>query len=674
MSKKGKKSLFGRFLDLPLRLKFTLSFLVVICFGGIITLTLGTRLEHQTIISLAQAKVEHDLDAAWMVYQEKINDIRDLVRVSAMRESLQRALESGDLDILNRYLNRVRLDFGLDVLTITNQKGIVVLRTSQPKVRGDDQSHDPVVAAALRGYTRAGTQIIPQKELLLEDKDLAQRAHVEILPTPKAAPQKKTAEKDGMVMKAASPLKNGRGEIIGVLYGGILLNHNYELVDRIKEIVYKDEKYKGQEIGTATIFQKDLRISTNVKNEQGERAIGTRVSQEVNQAVLMRGQPWIHRAFVVNDWYISAYRPIRNIHEEIIGILYVGMLEQPYIDLRNRVMFTFAVMAGISVVILLILMYISTSTIVHPLREMVTATKQIARGDLNHKVDISLQDEIGELAQSFNLMTENLKSANRKLVQWGKTLEKRVEERTKELKETQDSLIQSEKLASLGKMAAGIAHEINNPLTSILINTHLMLEKTGEENPFQENLTLVAEETQRCSNIVKGLLEFSRQSPPQKSLTDINALLEKTINLVKNQMAFQNIVITQQLTPDLPQTPVDAGQVKQVFLNLLVNAAEAMPEGGDLIVKSEYVSPAGNIRVVFQDTGHGIPEEHISNLFDPFYTTKSSGTGLGLALSYGILKQHQAEIHVESTMGKGSKFILDFPIPENKSGKPGERS
>ncbi len=662
MNEMKSKSLIRRFLNLPLRMKFTLSFLVVICFGGVITLTLGTRLEHRTIISLAQAKVEHDLDAAWMVYQEKISDIRDLIRLNAMRESIQRALENRDSDTLFRYLNRVRLDFSLDVLTITNKEGVVVMRTSQSEVKGDDQSHDPLVTYALQGQTQSSTQIIPQAELMKENKDLAQKAYVEILPTPKAAPQEKTVEEDGMVMKAASPVMNDNGEIIGALYGGILINHNYELVDRIKEIVYEGEKYKGREIGTATIFQGDLRISTNVKNEQGKRAIGTRVSEEVSQAVLNRGQPWVHRAFVVNDWYISAYRPIKNIHDEIIGMLYVGVLEQPYIDLRNRVMLTFTIMAGFSVVILLILMYITTSTIVGPLRKMVTATKQIARGDLNHKVDINLEDEIGELAQSFNQMTENLKSANRKLVQWGKTLEKRVEERTKELKETQDSLIQSEKLASLGKMAAGIAHEINNPLTSILINTHLMLEKTGEDNPFHENLSLVADETARCSSIVKGLLEFSRQNPPKKDFTDLNALLEKTINLVKNQVSFQNINITQKLAANLPQIQVDPGQIKQVFLNLLVNAAEAMPEGGELFVKSEYISSDKTIRITFQDTGHGIPENQIHKLFDPFYTTKSSGTGLGLAVSYGILQQHQAKINIESTPGKGSAFILDFPI------------
>ncbi|GAH67729.1 unnamed protein product, partial [marine sediment metagenome] len=267
-------------------------------------------------------------------------------------------------------------------------------------------------------------------------------------------------EENGMVLKAASPLIDEEGTILGVLYGGILLNQNYEIVDRVKEIVYKGEKYKGIETGTATIFQHDLRISTNVKKANGERAIGTRVSKEVNQTVLKEGKPWIHRAFVVNEWYIAAYEPIKNIDGRIIGILYVGMLEKPYIDLRNNVMIKFTGMAILCVVLLLTILFFITSTIIHPIQGVVFATNKIAQGDLDHKVEINFRDEIGQLAQSFNQMTENLKKANEKLIKWGKTLEKRVEERTKELREMQDYLIQSEKLASLGKMSAGVAHEI----------------------------------------------------------------------------------------------------------------------------------------------------------------------------------------------------------------------
>jgi len=655
------KKTLKRFLNLPLRAKFILSFLAVICLGGIVTITLGTRLEHQTIIGLAQAKVRHDLASARMVYDEKLNHIRDFVRFNSTRDAIQEATKNRDRVALERYLGRARTEFNLDILTLADSRGTVILRASRPETWGDDQSANPLVAKALSGETIAGTQIIPREELLKEGEGLAERAYLKFIPTPKAVPREEDHEEDGMILEAAAPIRDGYGKIIGVIYGGILLNQNYEIVDRVKEIVYKGEKYKGREIGTATIFQKDLRISTNVTDASGERAIGTRVSREVDQAVLIQGKPWIDRAFVVNDWYITAYEPIHNIEGNIIGILYVGMLEKPYIDLRNRVMLTFTGMAALSVVLLLTILFFITSSIIHPLKSMVFATNQIAQGELNQKVDIDFQDEIGQLAHSFNQMTENLKKANEKLILWGKTLEKRVEERTKELQEMQDSLIQSEKMASLGKMSAGVAHEINNPLTSILINTHLMLEKTEKTHLFHEYLSLIADETIRCTNIVKGLLEFSRQNPPQKAYTDINEIIRQTLQLLEHQAAFHNIRVTRKLGESLPQIKVDKDKVKQVFWNLMINAAEAMPNGGTLTIASQLSEDEKYIEVIFTDTGVGIPAEYLNKLFDPFFTTKGSGTGLGLAVSYGIIEQHQGKIEVRSEPGKGSVFTVRLP-------------
>ena len=655
------KRLMHIFLNLPLRMKFILSFLVVILFGGVLTLTLGTRLEHRTIFSLAQAKVRHDLASAWMVYNEKLSDIRDIIQLSSSQESIKDALQNNKKDVLLNYLSQVKNDFNLDVLNLTDAQGRILIRTSQPEISGDDQSGDSFVSRALRGETITATQIIPHEELMKE-KGLAEQAYLKILPTPKAAPSPKEFEEDGMFLKAASPLIDGKGRILGILYGGILLNRNYEIVDRVKEIVFKGEKYKGKEIGTATIFQRDLRISTNVKKENGERAIGTRVSKEVNQAVLQKGKSWIHRAFVVNDWYISAYEPIKNIDAQIIGILYVGMLEKPYIDLRNKVMAKFAGMAILSVILLLVILFFITSSIIQPLQQMVNATKKIADGNLNHKVKINFQDEVGQLGDSFNQMTENLKKANEKLIQWGKTLEKRVEERTNELQEMQDSLIRSEKMASLGKMAAGVAHEINNPLTSILLNTHLMLEKVEKNSRLSENLNLIAEETSRCSEIVRGLLEFSRQNPPEKNFADVNEIINTTLGILENQVAFQNIKIIKKLSLNLPQIQLDINKMKQVFWNLMINAAEAMSEGGTLTIASRISENKKNIEIEFTDTGMGIPKEYINKLFDPFFTTKGGGTGLGLAVSYGIIEQHKGKIEVRSKEYKGSTFIISLPI------------
>jgi two-component system NtrC family sensor kinase len=656
------KTVVRSFLNLSLRFKLILGFLAVIVFGGLLSLFLGTRLEHRTIFSLAQAKVRHDLASAWTVYNERLNNIRDIVRLNSSRETIQKALLRGDKAVLQKNLDYVRKDFNFDILTLTDAQGKVVFRTRNPELFGDDQSRDPLVKRALQKQISTATEIVARNELLKEGANLADRSYLKFIPTPKAAARPEEHEENGMMLKAASPLYNERGAVSGVLYGGILLNQNYDIVDRVKDIVFKGEKYKGKEIGTVTIFQNDLRISTNVMDERGNRAIGTRVSEEVNQAVLREGKPWIGRAFVVTHWYITAYEPIKNIEGRTIGMLYVGMLERPYIDLRNSVMLTFAGIAALCTLFLLIMLYFITSTIIKPLRGMVVATNKIARGDLSHRVEIDFRDEIGQLAHSFNRMTEDLKRANENLIQWGKTLEKRVEERTKEVRDMQDFLIQSEKLASLGKMAAGIAHEINNPLTSILINTHLMLEKCEKKDPSYENLTLIADETSRCAQIVKGLLEFSRQTPPQKAKTDINELVDRTTQLLENQASFQNIKIVKNLDRTLPLIELDKNKIQQVFWNLMLNACDAMPTGGTLSIFSRLDDDRKYVDIVFIDTGVGIPRENILKLFDPFFTTKSSGTGLGLAVSYGIIQQHDGHIDVKSEVGQGSVFTLKFPV------------
>lgn len=654
-----------KFLNLPLRIKFILSFLLVIGAGGLISLFLGTRLEHRTIMSLAEAKVRHDLASAWNVYNEKINDIRDIVLLNSLRDSIQRALLARDRENLQRILSLIRREFKLDILNLTDEEGRVVLRTRNPEIYGDDLSSDPFIARALAGQVVGGTGIVRREILMKEGEDLASRAYLKFIPTPKAAPRPEDHEENGLMLMAASPLLNSQGRVLGVLYGGILLNRNYEIVDRVKDIVFKGEKYKGKEIGTVTIFQHDLRISTNVTDESGQRAIGTRASQEVVETVLKNGKPWIGRAFVVNHWYIAAYEPIKDLNNQIIGMLYVGMLEKPYIDLRNNVMLTFTGMAGLTSIILLLILSAITSTIIKPLQGMVQATQRIAQGELNHRVAVDWRDEIGQLAESFNRMTENLKLANENLIQWSKTLERRVEERTRELKEMQDYLVQSEKLASLGKMAAGIAHEINNPLTSILINTHLLLEKLeklDKKDEFYENLSLIAEETSRCTQIVRGLLEFARESKPQKTQTDINDLIEKTVLLLENKASFQNIRIVKQLKPDLPLILVDRAKIQQVFWNFMINACEAMPHGGQLTITTDLSENKKAIEIRFIDTGVGIPPEHINKIFDPFFTTKPSGTGLGLAICYGIIQQHNGAIEVKSEPGRGTVFTLYLPL------------
>ena len=652
---------------LSLRTKLVLSFLVVIAVGGLISLVFGHRLIKNTLITQAKAKVNHDLASAWIVFNERLNGIKALVSLTAARESLQEAIIKNERDLIQRRLDRVRTTYGLDVLTLTDAEGRVSTRTRNPETAGDDQSQDGLIRRAFEQGQVAAPQIVPQAELLKEGRDLADQADMEFIPTPKAAPSLENRETSGLMLKAAAPIIDENRKVLGVLYGGILLNRKFEIVDRVKETVFKGEKYKGRDTGTATIFQGDLRISTNVTDEEGKRAIGTRLSAEVKRVVLDEGRAWNDRAFVVKDWYITAYEPIRNVEDKIVGILYVGTLERPYVDTANRVMLTFSILALLSIVFLLIMLVFATTRIIEPLRQMVAATHEIADGDLDHKVEIRSRDEIGELAASFNQMTEKLKAANEELIEWGTTLEKKVKERTKELMEMQSHLIQSEKLASIGKLAAGIAHEINNPLGGVLIYSHLLLEDTKKDSVQYENLRKIVKETTRCKDIVKGLLEFSRPREPQMAPTDINDIVNRALALFERQALFQNIRIQKELAA-LPQIVADGSQLQQVFANIIVNAAEAMDGNGTLIIRTVLDRQGGSLRVEFADTGHGIKEEDMPRLFEPFFTTKEvgKGTGLGLAISYGILQKHRGSIQVRSELGKGSTFTITLPVQEDE--------
>jgi two-component system NtrC family sensor kinase len=229
----------------------------------------------------------------------------------------------------------------LNFLTLVDRKGTVIFRFHNPKVSGDSLIHDLFVKGALEKKAISGTQVLSGDELVREGESLAQMAIIPSVPTPKERPTKKVEETSGMVLKSAYPVIDFNGEVLGVLTGGVLLNRNYEIVDRIKNIVFKGAKYKGKEIGTATIFLGDLRISTNVMDKEGNRAIGTRAMKEVQEQVLGKGAPWIHRAFVVDDWYITAYEPIQDIQDKIVGMLYVGMMESKYALMKERLILLF---------------------------------------------------------------------------------------------------------------------------------------------------------------------------------------------------------------------------------------------------------------------------------------------------------------------------------------------
>ena len=655
-----------------LRTKLVFSFLFVVLAGGILSSLIGTQLVSDTIILQAQNKVKHDLSTAWLVYNESLNRIQDVVQLTALGRTIPDFLQSGQKKKLQEYLVKRRKEFGLDVLTLTDARGLVLFRSYHPFQTGDSRSSDSLVQKALQGKTVASTWIVPAEDLGREGSDLVERAFVLFVRTPRAKEPERNPSTAGMALLAAAPVLNDAGEILGVLYGGTLLNRNYQIVDKIRNLLYGDEKYKGNQMGTATIFQGGLRISTNVRNESGDRAIGTGVSEEVYEAVIRKGQSWLARTFVVRDWYITAYEPIRDLDGKTLGMLYVGMLEAPYVDLQNKVVYSFFAIGVGGVLIVLLLSFFITTGIIRPLREMLRATRRIAAGDLAVEIPISSKDEIGQLAESYNHMLAGLKQARQELEGYGRTLEEKVEQRSQQLKKMQTQLMQSEKLTSLGRLASGVAHEINGPLTGILTFSHQMMRKLKDHPELQQELEMIAKEATRASAVVRGLLDFSRETQPQKRPCNINELVLHTLSLMEGQAVFRGIKILKNLDPQVPFVLLDANQVQQVLINIILNSADAMPAGGILTITTQAAPGDAYVQVQFADTGLGIPEKDLHRIFDPFFTTKGDkrGTGLGLAVSYGIIERHRGQIEVQSEEGKGTTFTVKLPLQASEEVPP----
>lgn len=651
-------------LRLSLRAKLITGFLVVIIIGSLIFSYVGSRIIGNILINQVQSKVYYDLETARMIYNEKLKDIKDVIKFTANREGILEACIKNDKYKLLKYLSKIKNDHQLDILNLVDNKRRVAVRVNNPSNIGDDQSENILVRKALNKEIVASTEIISRSELLKENKILADKVFMRFLPTPKALQQKEKENTDGMILVASAPIFDKESNLRGVLYGGVLLNRNYEIVDKVKSIVYKKEKYKNRDIGTSTIFQGNIRISTNVKNEQGERTIGTCVSAEVGEVVLNQGKSWIDRAFVVEDWYITGYEPIKNIRAEIIGILYVGMLEAPYMNLKRNIQYGFLGIALLIAIVLTLIAFFFTKNIVYPIKEIAIASRKISHGDLNQTIDIKSKDEIGDLADSFNQMTIALKKANEGLIHWGKTLEEKVKEKSKELETSQAQLIQSEKIATIGQLTAGIAHEINNPLGGIVVYSHLLLENPKISGNDRENLEKIVREADRCKNIVKRLLDFSRQTKPEMNFANINEILNNTLSIVEKQMLVQNIKIINFFDDKLPLIKIDISQIQQVFMNIIVNAAEAIKGYGELMIKTSLTDNKQFIEIVFTDTGCGISPDNIKKIFEPFFTTKpvGQGTGLGLAISYGIIKRHRGDIEVRSEFGKGAEFTVRLPV------------
>jgi two-component system NtrC family sensor kinase len=374
----------------------------------------------------------------------------------------------------------------------------------------------------------------------------------------------------------------------------------------------------------------------------------------------------------------SCYTANCHVHSKAQSVL--AVLDIVYsLDDIDRTMQTNAVTMAAYSIGFIIIASLCVGFFVHrlvyvPLIDLETGAKRVSSGNLEQMIPVRSEDEFGRLASSFNAMTGALRNSQEELREWGHTLEQKVEKRTQELRVAEAETARSEKLASVGLLAAGIAHELNNPLTGVLTFTTLLRKKTPDGSADAEDLDLVIRETKRCAAIIRRLLDFAREKTPEKKFIDLNQVIEDTARIIERPASFRDVEISLELDSGLPPVWGDADLIKQVIMNILVNAQHAIEHEGSITVRSRRFpeaksaepgkEPAPMAEIAIIDTGCGIPEKNLKRIFDPFFTSKEvgKGTGLGLSVSHGIVRAHGGAIEVDSVVGKGSTFRIYLPL------------
>lgn len=466
----------------------------------------------------------------------------------------------------------------------------------------------------------------------------------------------------------------------------------YQMLRNDREALYEMITAIGTQPGIrgVRIFNQEGRISFSTKPEETNTLVNK--SAEACYGCHAQGEPLRKlerpdRARIFTDkqgqHVLGVIRPIENepacsnatchahpAERSILGVIDTDLSLSPVDQQLTEQQREMAAFTGVAIGIFSLISTIFVWTVAgRPLKELMRGIHQVARGDLSHRLPLHSRDEFGEVAEAFNTMAESLTSAKKEITEWGSTLEARVQEETAKVERAQAVLVTREKMASLGRLSAAVAHEVNNPLAGILMYARLTqkeLEKSvsagNARDEMSENLRIIERESQRCGNLMKNLLTFARQTSPNRQPSDIRALLSDALSLIRHRAELQGVAIETNFLEPLPQLLCDPNQIRQVILALLVNAVEAMPSGGRLRVEMN-ADFSGGLELRVKDTGEGIPPDAQQHIFEPFFTTKQDrqGTGLGLAVAHSILEQHGGSIGVESTSTGGTTFLVKLP-------------
>ena len=602
---------------------------------------------HAAYDRLLITKVRSDLAVAHGYFGQLLGNVGTGTQAVADSHALHLALQQHDAARLQTLLVTERTRLGFDFFTL---------------------EQTPARVPAPGSKTPARLAVLSASELLALAPHLAERLHIPLIQPPGAAASPGGSEDRALVMLATTPVLGPQGEPLALLRAGVLLNQNLPLIDHINRIVYPEGALPLGSHGTATLFLEDVRITTNVRLFQDQRAIGTRVSPAVRDAVLVRGNTWLDRAFVVNDWYVSAYEPLMDEAGQRIGMLYVGYLEAPFRWLQYGAL---ALLVGIFLLVMALAALFSlrwARSIFRPVEQMDRTLQQAQEGDTRARVGlVNADDEIGALARHLDHLLQVTDDKTQALQHWASTLDAKVSERTQELaqrtaslQQAQQQLVKSEKLAAIGQLTASVAHEINNPIAVMQGNLDLMRELLGEAaRPVADELTLLDQQVDRMRLIVTELLQYARPTDyaGYVEAVDVNQTLNHALLLVGHLLAHTGIEVVRELQAST-SAGINRQELQRVVINLLSNAIQAMPHGGTLLLRTQDQPDAqGRAGVLLEvcDSGAGLSAPVQAQLFRPFFTTKNEGNGLGLWISLELVERYGGHLHGANRRERGEE-------------------
>ncbi|BCO28171.1 adaptive-response sensory-kinase SasA [Rhodoferax lithotrophicus] len=604
-------------------------------------------------------KVRSDLAVARGYFLQVQSEVGTSTQATANSYALHQALVTHNTALIEHTLQKAQQTHSLDFVNLYSPQGQLLSASwlkNNSYSRLIDKGSRPIW---LKETAAEFNQLLKlsQTQVLQLAPHLAARLDIPLVATPNAAPSQRTQEDRALMMLASYPVSGADGQPLAWVQAGMLLNQNLPLIDHINQIVYPQGSLPLGSLGTATLFLDDVRVTTNVRLFQEQRAIGTRVSQAVRQAVLERGETWLDRAFVVNDWYVSAYEPLLNEQRERIGMLYVGYLETPFRQVKTRLLALVIGIFGVAMVLAAWLSLRWARSIFQPVERMNQTMQDVEEGQAAARVGLlPQQDELGALAGHLDHLLDTVNDNTARLQRWNEELDTQVARRTQELQESTQSLqqaqaqlVKSEKLAAIGQLTASVAHEINNPIAVMQGNLDLLRETLGPQaRPVAEEISLMDQQIERMRLIVTQLLQYARPNDYAGYVValDVNDTLASSLVLVEHLLGQASIHVQRDWQAS-HSVAINRQELQQVLINLMINAIQAMPKGGTLTLRSrDQQDDAGQSGVLIQvcDTGIGLSEQAKERLFSPFFTTKTDGNGLGLWISVGLVERYGGSI------------------------------